>query len=327
MPRHPRLDITGALHHIMVRGINRAEIFCDDDDRRRFLKRLGELIVASKSQVFAFALMTNHLHILYKSGEGGISSVMRKLLTSYAIYFNRRHNRSGHLFENRYKSILCEEERYLLELVRYIHLNPVRVGLAVTLGELDSYQWCGHAALMGKHPMEWMSTEYVLAHFGTTLAAGRKKYRAFVADGLEQGQRPELTGGGLVRSQGGWSQVLGLRQSGEQVCSDERILGGGDFVEDLLREAEESELRQLRIRRSGKTMVEIIEEECRNRSVSGKELRSGSRRRVVSEARAAIAFRAIEELGLATAEIARALGVATSSISRAITRGAGLRQS
>lgn len=327
MPRHPRLDIPGALHHIMIRGINRAAIFSDNQDRLRFLEKLGELVVASKSLVLAFVLMTNHVHILYKSGEHGISHVMRRLLTSYAIYFNRRHRRSGHLFENRYKSILCDEEQYLLELVRYIHLNPVRAGLVATMRELDEYPWCSHGSLAGIRSLDWLDADYVLAHFGTTVSSGRMKYLSFVADGFHQGQRPELTGGGLVRSQGGWSKVLGLRRSGELVCSDERILGDGDFVEQLLLDAEEKELRQLRLRRSGKTIEAIIEEECLSRSVSGNELRSGSRRRGVSEARAVIAFRAIEELGLTTAAIARALGVATSTISRAISRGARLRRS
>ncbi len=326
MPRRPRLDISGALHHIMVRGIDRADIFRDDADRYGFLKKLGELIVISKSHIYAWTLMTNHVHILYKSGEKGISFVMRRLLTWYAIYFNHRYKRSGHLFENRYKSILCEEEQYLLELVRYIHLNPVRAGLVSTLEELDRYPWCGHAVLAGSMAMDWMSTEYVLAHFGNTLASARKKYSVFVEDGFHQGRRSELTGGGLVRSQGGWSQVMSLRRRGEQESSDGRILGSGEFVESLLREADERELRQLRIRRSGKTIDEIIKEECQARSVSKKELQSGSRRRAVSDTRAVIAFRSIEELGLATAEIARALGVATSTISRAITRGARLKK-
>ena len=174
--------------------------------------------------------------------------------------------------------------------------------------------------------MDWMSTDYVLAHFGNTLSFARKQYMAFMTDGFHQGQRPELIGGGLVRSQGGWSQVLGLRRRGEQDISDARILGSGEFVESLLREAEERELRQLRIRRSGKTIDEIIKEVCQARSVNTKELQSGSRRRSVSNARAVIAFRSIEEIGLTTAEIARALGVATSTISRAIKRGEGLSQ-
>jgi len=309
----------------MVRGIDQSALFRDDEDRHGFLKKLGELIVISKSQVYAWTLMTNHVHILYKSGEKGISFVMRRLLTWYAIYFNRRYKRRGHLFENRYKSILCEEEQYLLELVRYIHLNPVRAGLVSTLEELDRYPWCGHSVLAGSMAMDWMNTEYVLAHFGDPLSSARKKYHAFVTDGFHQGRRPELTGGGLIRSQGGWSQVMSLRRRGEQESSDDRILGSGEFVESLLREAEERELRQLRIKRSGKTIAEIIKEECHSRAVSEKELQSGSRRRPVSEARAVIAFRSIEELGLATAEIARSLGVSTSTISRAITRGAQLK--
>ncbi len=210
MPRRPRLDIPGALHHIMIRGNDRSDIFRDDEDKRHFLQKLEELILDSKSQVFAWTLMTNHAHILFKSGQKGISSVMRRLLTWYAIYFNRRHKRTGHLFENRYKSILCEEGHYLLELVRYIHLNPVRAGIVRTLDELDHYLWSGHGVLVGSIVMDWMATEYVLALFGKTLSAARKKYRSFVSDGLHLGHRPELTGGGLVRSKGGWSQVKAL---------------------------------------------------------------------------------------------------------------------
>ncbi len=309
----------------MVRGNDRADIFPDDEDKRKFLQKLEELIVDSGSQVFAWTLMSNHAHILFKSGKKGISTVMRRLLTWYAIYFNRRHNRTGHLFENRYKSILCEEDQYLLELVRYIHLNPVRAGIIRTLDELDQYSWGGHSVLVGSIEMDWMDTRYVLAHFDNTLSAARKKYRFFIADGLHLGHRPELTGGGLVRSKGGWSQVMALRRRGEQESSDERILGHSEFVESILREAEEREIRQLRIKRAGKAITDIIEEECLHRSISPKELQSGSRRRNVSEARAVIAFRSIEEQGITTAEIARSLGVATSTISRAIARGEKLK--
>ncbi|MBM4331877.1 MAG: transposase [Deltaproteobacteria bacterium] len=144
MPRQARLDTPGALHHIMVRGINRSQIFDDDEDRSRFLTRLGENILKTHSSLYAWALMETHVHLLVRSGPQGISALMRKLLTWYAQYYNRRHRRTGHLFENRYKSILCEEENYLLALVRYIHLNPVRAKLVKTMGELDLYPWTGH---------------------------------------------------------------------------------------------------------------------------------------------------------------------------------------
>src|SRR5512147_3170570 len=143
MPRQARLDAPGALHHIMVRGINRSAIFADEQDKARFLERLGENIAEGKCSVYAWVLMDNHVHLLFKSGTRGISAVMRKLLTWYAQYFNHRHNRTGHLFQNRYKSILCDEESYLLALVRYIHLNPVRGQLVKSMKELDCYPWCG----------------------------------------------------------------------------------------------------------------------------------------------------------------------------------------
>ena len=107
----------------MVRGINKSAIFQDDQDRERFLNRFGEIVTDAGATIYAWVLMTNHAHVLFKSGKQGISAVMRKQLTWYAQYYNRRHRRSGHLFENRYKSILCDEDTYLLALIRYIHLN------------------------------------------------------------------------------------------------------------------------------------------------------------------------------------------------------------
>ncbi len=106
MPRQARLDVPGALHHIMVRGINKADIFDDREDKARFLEHLGQNVLGGNCSVYAWVLMDNHVHILFKSGTHGISAIMRKQLTWYAQYYNRRHKRSGHLFENRYKSIL-----------------------------------------------------------------------------------------------------------------------------------------------------------------------------------------------------------------------------
>jgi REP element-mobilizing transposase RayT len=305
----------------MVRGINKTDIFMDDQDRVNFLQRLGENITETKSSVYAWVLMSNHVHILFKSGKKGISTVMRKLLTWYAIYFNRRHNRSGHLFENRYKSILCEEDRYLLALIRYIHLNPIRSGIVKDIEGLNNYSGSGHSAVMGKSKCQWMDTEYVLARFGTRGKAAIKAYSRFMEKGLNIKYGSELTGGGLIRSLGGWSQVLSMRRRDQEEEFDERVLGEGDFVQNILREAEEREIRQLKLRLSGKTMTDIIREECKKRQVSIKELQGGSRRNKVSQTRAVIAYRSIEELGMSTAEIARHLGVATSTVTRAIARG------
>jgi len=325
MPRQARLDTPGALHHIMVRGINRSAIFEDDQDRSRFLARLGQNILQTQCSLYAWVLMETHIHLLVRSGQQGISALMRKLLTWYAQYYNRRHQRTGHLFENRYKSILCEEENYLLVLVRYIHLNPIRAKLVRTMGELDRYPWSGHRMVIGKDEYPWMDRAYILGQFASTKRKAIGAYHRFVQDGLDEGRRPELTGGGLIRSQGGWSQVLALRSKGEKESSDERILGSGEFVDQILQEAEERLLRQMRFRRKGKSIEDIIREECGKRKVSEKELRKGSRRTLVSEVRAAIAHRSKEELGVSGAEIARHLGVNTSSINRALAKMDQLR--
>jgi len=275
MPRRARLDASGALHHIMVRGINKSAIFNDDQDRQQFLYRLGENVTKAGAVIYAWVLMTNHVHILFKSGAQGISAVMRKQLTWYAQYYNRKHRRTGYLFENRYKSILCEEENYLLALIRYIHLNPVRAGIVATMEELDRYPWSGHGTVMGKKRNDWMDVSPVLTQFGSRKNAARNAYRSFVMEGMKQGRVPELTGGGLIRSKGGWSKVESARRHGKHEEYDERILGSGEFVNALLREIEERTRLQLKLRRAGGTIGKIIDQECATQGLSIQELRGG----------------------------------------------------
>lgn len=151
----------------MVRGINKETIFANNEDKIRFLDRLGQNVTEGNCTVYAWVLMDNHIHLLFKSGKQGISAIMRKLLTWYAQYHNRIHRRTGHLFENRYKSILCDEDTYLLALVRYIHLNPLRASAVQTIEQLDRYAWCGHQTLIGKAKHLWMDVDYVISQFDT----------------------------------------------------------------------------------------------------------------------------------------------------------------
>ena len=150
MPRQARLDAPGTLHHVIIRGIERRAIVADERDRCEFVERLGRLTSELKTAVYAWALLTNHAHLLLRSGPRGLPTFMRRFLTGYAQGYNRRHKRHGHLFQNRYKSIVCEEENYFTELVRYIHPNPLRAKLVRTLEELDTYPWSGHAVVMGQ---------------------------------------------------------------------------------------------------------------------------------------------------------------------------------
>jgi putative transposase len=133
MPRQARIDAAGAVHHVMVRGITRSAIFYDDFDRNGFIERLAHVLSEGKVSCYAFAFLSNHVHLLLRTGIVPVARIMSRLLTGYAVSFNKRHKRSGHLFQNRYKSILCEEEPYLLELVRYIHLNPLRAQVSAPL--------------------------------------------------------------------------------------------------------------------------------------------------------------------------------------------------
>jgi len=218
MPRQARLDVPGALHHIMVRGINKSDIFKDDQDKALFIERLGQNVIEGKCSVYAWVLMENHVHLLFKSGQRGISAVMRKLLTWYAQYFNRRHGRSGHLFENRYKSILCDEDNYLLALVRYIHLNPIRGDMVTTLEELDSYPWSGHSVFMGKAEHDWMDTGYILSPFGGRKKAARNAYHRFMGEGRLWAESP-ISPEGACQEQGRLvaSGILPEKESGRRI--------------------------------------------------------------------------------------------------------------
>ena len=144
MPRQARLDSPGTLHHVMIRGIEGKAIFRDNRDRKEFVLRLGNRSKETGTHILAWSLLRNHVHLLLFSGPAGLPLFMRRLLTGYAQGFNRRHRRRGHLFQNRYQSIVCEEDPYLLELVRYVHLNPLRASSVKSLGELDRYPWSGH---------------------------------------------------------------------------------------------------------------------------------------------------------------------------------------
>ncbi|MBW1864667.1 MAG: transposase, partial [Deltaproteobacteria bacterium] len=142
-----------------------------DIDRINFLDRLGKVISETKTKCFAWALIPNHFHLLLRTGNCPLSTVMRRLLTGHAINFNGRHHRIGHLFQNRYKSILCQEDTYLLELVRYLHLNPIRAKLVTDIQELDKYPFCGHAVIMLQIFKNWTNTLFA----DTPLSWGKRK--------------------------------------------------------------------------------------------------------------------------------------------------------
>ncbi len=313
MPRRARLDAPGVLQHVMAGGIERKKIFMDDKDRASFLERLALILEDTQTQCYAWALIPNHFHILlrtgppaspererWRAGPTPLSTVMRRLMTGYAVTFNIRHRRSGHLFQNRYKSVVCEEDTYLLELTRYIHLNPLRARLVEDLKSLDKYQWSGHSVLMGKKKnplvpeippsdgkdryLAEKTVEDVLRFFGKNLKESRRKYRQFV----------------------------------EKERADQRILGSGDFVSTTLQHAERILEKKYLPKRPIEELIEVVAERL---DLTPELICSESRKRLISNARALLAYLAVEETGHKATDVARILGIKRVSVHHAAKKG------
>jgi putative transposase len=321
MPRQARIDAPGALHHIIARGIERGKIFRDDQDRDFFVTRLGDLVVRTQTKCLAWALIPNHFHLLLKTGTEPIAGLMRRLLTSVAVTHNRRHGRSGHVFQNRYKSILCQEDAYLKALVRYIHLNPLRSGIVKDIGALDRYRFAGHSFILGKEKNAWQSVNEVLAHFGPKKRVARGAYREFVIAGIELGRQPDLVGGGLIRSAGGWAAVRSQRKAGLFQKSDERILGDGDFVDAVLNNAQASLDKRHSLAAKGIQFEDLFAAVSALLSVQPRNLLGPSKERTIVKARALCCYWAVRELGMSMSNVAGRLKIAGPTVSVAVKKG------
>jgi putative transposase len=321
MPRKARIDAAGALHHIIIRGIEGRKIFRGDEDLENFLDRLAGLLPKTQTRCFAWALLPNHAHLLLQTGVVPIASLMRRLLTGYAVFFNLRYYRHGHLFQNRYKSILCQEDTYLKELVRYIHLNPLRAGLVADLKVLDRYPWAGHSALMGKIKQDWQDTDYVLAYFGDTRSKARAAYRSFVDKGISEGRRPDLIGGGLIRSLRGWEAIQSQRKLKVRHKGDERILGDTDFVQQVLGSANDLLDRRYALHARGYDFAKAVTRAAETMGLAPSDVLRPGKHPLTVRARSLLCYWANRELGMTTMEVARKLGICQSAVTKASHRG------
>ena len=321
MPRKARIDAPGALQHIICRGIESRNIFFDNTDKDSFIERLGRVLSETQTPCYAWALLDNHLHLLLKTGNVPISKLMLRVLTGYVVSFNRRHKRAGHLFQNRYKSILCQEDTYLLELVRYIHLNPLRARLVSSMPKLDRHRYCGHSFLMGFHHNDWQDFDYVLKFFGKKSGNAREHYREFVAKGIKAGRRPDLMRGGLIRKAAGWTALSTYRQHKEHIKGDERILGESDFVETVLKKQNERLERRYRLQALGYDFEKTVTRVAQLFEMKPEEILRTVKERLRVKARSVLCFWAVSELGLTGAEVARRLKMSDSAVSRAAAKG------
>jgi len=288
MARKPRIHYPGATYHVVMRGNARQDIFFDDQDRFRFYLLLQYGAERFGHRIHAFCLMTNHVHLAIQVGDIPLSRIMQNLAMRYTRWVNRKHNRTGHLFQGRYKAILVETESYLLELTRYLHLNPVRAGM---VSGPEEYPWSGHRAYLGVEILPWLSSDWVLGQFTHSLFSARENYRHFVDSARCEGHRPDF------------HAAPGL---------DGRVLGDDGFTERVLAEAGQKSLKPIGI----ELIVERVTQEY---GVSLEDLAAKGKGRQASESRALAALLVLES-GQSLTELGRLVNRDASSLSSAARR-------
>lgn len=315
MPRQARIDVPGCLYHVIARGMERGKIFIDNDDYADFLSRLEKKLDQTGSTCYAFSLLPNHFHLLILRGHRPLAELMRRLLTGYAVHFNRKHKRAGHLFQNRYKAILCEMDSYFLELVAYIHLNPLRAGVVKGLDELRGYRWCGHSVIMNQRKAGFLlAKDEVLKWFGDEARGARKRYESYIAERGNKFKPGDLSGGGLVRSLGRLPTKGDFRGAGDGEAFDERVLGQGDFVMSVLRQADNRP--QFRA-----TLDEAMKQAVKNTGIEAEDILSSSRVRKVVRARALYCFLAKERCEASGTQLMKQLKLTSGAISHLVSQG------
>jgi putative transposase len=288
MPRSPRLHVPDGFYHAILRGNNRQPLFFDDDDRRRLD---GLIAIASERygcRIHAYCWMTNHLHIAVQIGQPPLGRFVQWVASQYARTTNRRHGRTGHLFERRYRALLVEQDSYLLQLVRYIHLNPVAAGLVRDAGE---YQWSSHRVYLGCERVPWLSTSFVLSQFADRSAVAKARFVSFICEEHAQSDADFLDSG----------------------CErDRRIIGSEGFLE-MHASRPASPVKP-------SSIDELVARTCIEYQLSEDALASSNRARRHAEARACIAWRATNSGAATLAEVARRFKRTEPVLCRAVSR-------
>ena len=288
MARKPRLHYPGAFYHVILRGNAGQDIFFLKKDRGRFFSLLQEGIERYEFRVHAYCLMTNHIHLALQVGDVTLSRIMQNVSFRYTRYINRSRKQVGHLFQGRYKALLIDADSYLLELVRYIHNNPVRAGLSKTAEE---YLWSSHRVYLGKVKAPWLTTEWILSQFAENRKRAVELFGDFVSNGKDEGHREEFYQGNV----------------------EGRILGEDRFAEEALQKGSQQLARQA-------SLEQVLQTVCEQYKISLSELSAGSRLRRIAEARAVAAFIVRDMDHLSLTDLSRMLGRDLSGLSQAASR-------
>ena len=288
MPRKPRLHVPGGLYHVILRGNNRQAMFFDSDDRRRWESLIEVGLGKYLHRIHAYCWMTNHVHMAIQCHERPLSNFMRFVASQYSRTTNKKMDRTGHLFERRHRAILVQADSYLLELIRYIHLNPLRAGL---VDAIDDYPWCSHRAYLSGNAPPWLTLDWALSAFGESLHDARRRYARFVQTECPTSIREKFSVGSV---------------------EDHRILGDDRFIASLELETMTPGAKQ--------TLAELARFICQKHGVSVADLKSPSRERRYAAIRAEVGLAAVEGGVASNAELARYFNRNQSGMSRAISQ-------
>jgi len=322
MPRRARIDAPNTLHHIILRGIERKKIFHDDADRDLFLLRFSDLLQEASASCYAWSLLPDRVQLLLRTGTAPLASLMLRLLTGYVVSFNRRHRRRGPLFRSRYKSTVCQEEPYLLELVRYIHLAPLRFGVVRNFTELGNYRYGGHSFVLGKRRNDWQDVHHVLSLFGARKAKAQQNYREYAKQGAKEVEGPELSWGGPIRSAGAFSESRGPGKNKKPLHGDERILGDREFVARVRLSAEERSRRSRKTRSTDHRLDQLGKKVASLMNVRPKDIYQHRKHPESVRARSVFCYWAVKEFGESVTALAGILGISQPGVSISVKRGA-----
>lgn len=312
-----RPDFPNALHHVMARGVARQKIFTDSNDYQLFLKKLGNCLQRNNVKCFAWALMPNHFHLLVQRTTVPIHKFMQSFLISYAMYYNCRHQRPGHLFQNRFKSILCQHDKYLFTLIKYIHLNPLRAKLVGNLDELKLFPWCGHGALMGNEVYPWHDVDFVSQLFDEDKGVAGNSYAEFMRSGLSEKEMDYARYGKVVKTKDvGWKSTSSLTEQ-EKKQADVGILGDQYFIQNALSK------RKMIVPVNDKDFVfdDIIRQAADVFNISFQLIFTNRRQVEVVQARSLVCAWSIDVFQRLPDEVALYLGVTTKTVYRLVNRG------
>ena len=319
MPRKARIDYPGALHHVMARGIERRNIFESGSDYREFIHRLGKQLTGTKTTCYAWALMPNHYHLLLKSNKTPISYVMHAINTGYALYFNTKYKRVGHLFQGRFKSKICDHEEYFLELIRYINLNPLRAGIVNSLEELDCFKWTSHPYIIKRRHLGWYNRQEVLNAFSQNHGKAIKLYQEFLSN--EKNAVDNLFGDNCAiryKIDGSWEMVESNKKTGDSQ-SDQRIIGNRDFIKEVLEKTKQRKIKQQI--KAVCSVEKIIKRVIRLKGISLQQIYSKRRNRTITNTRALICTLSVYHGNYRLAIVAEKLGITVQAVQQAAERG------